>query len=786
MARIPQRPDAPRIMSKATAVPMMGNQSANLMRRSGLIAGRALNQGAQALDDIAWRSHKKAEAMDLMSATSRYRAESYLLEHGGQREDGTEVTGYRNVRGRESIEAEKEAADSLDELRDEIGGGLKGDLGDRWKLENHQAHVDSRRRGAGYVRGETDRVGRQDWEDSLVGATSQALGALNTADELGIEAATEEFGRVVRDTIGLAEARAEEMGWGDDWVDTRIDQWRSSLVAEGVKSLIDQDKPGLADTLYGATKEFVQPKEQNTIEAMLSPAKDRDKALAKNAELFAEVDWDYTSDQAEVIWDTITAETDANIKAVMIDDARVRFGSQDKIRTQRTAENFNRLYNGLSEHKDWAKLEQDEFFEKLEPRHKGSLRIHWDNLRKGESAKSDYAYLYMNWEYKPITDDDGEIVRYEKRSDSEKADMDILTEFGGRLSPQDFDELRREQNGVEQRVKGTGRGHIAAVGDILGRFNDVLKQWGGKDLKPEQKGYMRMMARRMAEAKEQETGKNLTGEQMDEILGELFRPVHLERGWRTDPKLPAGIAGALTATEQQNLYVPEGEIPPGDIALMKSYLRENDSRISRGDEIPVRALQELYAEHLSGMNPHLSDYMSIVEGEREDRLVKAGRKSLEDVASMDEDIGPAMQDQLDQDIAEAGMLGGSTPENRQLVMRWIQEENQRAFTDEFKREFLDPHGPRTGEARAARAEITEDFWRLVREEGLTMREARERLNLPPTVLSLLKPDEAAKLEAEWMGKAGAAPPRALPPGFPPGPPGPDTIGGPGTPGGDGE
>jgi hypothetical protein len=107
---------------------------------------------------------------------------------------------------------------------------------------------------------------------------------------------------------------------------------------------------------------------------------------------------------------------------------------------------------------------------------------------------------------------------------------------------------------------------------------------------------------------------------------------------------------------------------------------------------------------------------------------------------------------IEQDIIDANMPGGPTRENKQLVLGWIQEETRGAFADAFRAEFLG--SPRASEKQGVIDKRTQEYWDLRRTEGLTDREARERLHLPETVLSLLKPDEAAKLEEEWLQKAG--------------------------------
>lgn len=736
MPKLP-KPDAARIFSRPVRAPFISGRPAAMFGRGVAAIGQGVSDAGQALYEVGLRKRNKADAMDLLAATNEFRRTAFDLEHG---EDG-----FRSVKGRDAVEKEVEAHGALEKARDEIAADLPDRVRERWLLEMDPSITDFQRRSAGYVRGETDRVAEQEWEDQLTGATSDAIGALSAYDERP-DTALHDFGRVVAGATDIARARADEMGWSDEWVDTRIDQWKSALIADGIKALIDQDKATIAKELYAEVKDSVQPKERNQIEGQLAPAVDRDKALAKNAKEFEGIDDGYTADQMDAIFDSINAETDAGVKANRLEDATRRFAMLDKTRRERRDESYLRYYNAITDNGgDISKIATEGDFRELEPVRQNALRAHAANLVRERKPATDFGMLYRTWEFMPVTDSAGNVVGYRDRTDEEKAQFNLL-ELAPFVSPQDLDELRREQNAIQKALSGAGRkGHIPVIGDMRGRFNGMLVQWGGSKLDDKQKGYLRQEAIRRAEAKEAELKRNLSGTEMDEILADIFTQTRVDVG--RNKVWPAGMAGALDPIKSQAMYVPLDEIPPVERARVNQYVRDRLQQPVTEDLV-----QSLYGQHITGQNRELSEYLDASEEAEAELSREAGNRAIEEVAGLDEEIDQTMQSKIDQAIVEAGMPGGTSDENRQLVMSWIQDETREAIEGQFKAEFFrSKDAPRYDQVIEER---TRDYWRLRRFEGLSDSEARQRLGIPDTVLSLLKPEEAAKVEAGWLEQMG--------------------------------
>lgn len=751
MPKIPEAPEGPRVRRAALPTPFMGMGAARAIGAGYQAFGGGLAQAAGAMQQIADRRKRKADAMLLMEATTDYRNEVHLQEFGGQREDGTEIPGYRNTRGKMTVESERVAVGELERRRQEIADKLTDpELRAKWLAETQPSFIDFQRRSAGYVTHETDRVAQQEFEDQITAVTSEAVGALNSYDERP-DTALLDFDRAIAASIDILRARGEEMGWGDDWVDTRIDQMKSKLIANGVDALIKADKASVAKQLYDDRKEFVQPNDRNAIEAQLAPAVDRDKAVAANAEAFKDLDEFYTADQMDAIFTAINAESDAGVKANRLEDARARFVMLDKTRQVRDDENYTRLYNLLSDTRSWGKATSDSYFRRLEPVRQNALRQHWENMMEGGIQRTDFAKLYKTWEKVPEYDKDGNVVSYRDRTLQEKAEFNLL-DLAPFVTPQDLDSLRREQNSIQAALAGGSRGHIPVVGDIRGRFNELLTAWKGEKLDDQQKGYLRQRAIRMAEAKEAEVGRNLSGAEMDEILGELFRTVHMSSPG-PDERYPAGLIGHFEPHWQGQVYVPLEEIPPKELALVNRYVR------SRLRETPTKKMQQdLYGQFISGQNQAIADFIEAAEIEEASFQETVGRQAVEEVAALNEPIEPSLQETIDRAIVDGEMPGGVTDENRQLVLRWMQEETQQAMTDAFRDEFwtrgADNPSFRKQRGIAVLNERTRMYWQLRRTEGLSDREARARLGLPGESLSLLQPDERERVMREWEKQMG--------------------------------
>jgi hypothetical protein len=738
--------------------------------QSAFMVARTGEQIASAFGDFALQQKRKATATLKQRSFNELRQFSQDLEYG--------ENGFRRAHGENALVREQESIAELEGFRNELAGKISNEQArDEWIDETTGFTLDFQRRAAAHSMREQDALSRQEFEVGMERATEDALADL--ADFDADPNAMRNFGLTMARQEDLFTQRAFEMGWTNDagtglsdWAQQRIAQWKSGVLMTAVDSLIAQDKGVVADELFQAAKEqeALLPSDELKLAPRIEPAKDRERAIQRVSELFQGVDEFYSADDFQRVTGAIINEPDAGQKSLMMNEMRNRFMLLNTLRAQRDQENYGRMWSQLDQNPDIGKLRLDTYWDNLDPTLQSRLEARAHQLTTGVEPETS-PEAWVQWHFVPISDDQGQIVGYRRKTPKEK-EAENLMMYRPIMSDTDWNQIIREQDGY---AAGTAA-YPKAIESIKTEFDRQMKLWDGEELDINEKAFLEGKLVDRATAVLNDPGRPggnkrpLSADEQTEIIDEVMRPVFAPGGWwffggRHGKKFPAGFAGAMSPETRSSLSIPLEQIPQDQRLALEQFLR--DHRVGVDQEVSEKLIEDTFGQITVGADPEAQRFIDRQVAQQNQRAMRDARVIASDIVSAgdaeEEDISPAFLADVMDSMREQGWNTDDPIQVRNAV-DIIRDANNQAFTEAARRQKL------TGGTGAADAtfdrmirSVSNTYWNMRMQEGMTDLQARKQLGVPGG-MSLLTPfgQETGIPESGVFGPQGEGPGEAVP------------------------
>ncbi len=730
MVRIPTQ-DEQQVQPAPLPTPFISDRTIRAATRRGAIIAESIADVSATVGKTSLLLARRASATRVQSALNDLRENELELEFGDP-EDATKV-GFRNVKGIDANEAQRQASDELKRRRDAIADGIpKQRDRETFLRDSHSRFVDFQRNGLRHAMTESDKAALIERQTAKANAMEEALGHLADYDTHPETALPDFFGAMGR-WLAQSKVSGKELGIPDSALKLEGEDFTSALLRSGIESLIKQGKASVATEIYKQTRDpHIQPSDEKEIDPTIQPANDREEGRAEIAVLFEGMGEDFTAEDFKKVNDRIASENSPIKAAAMQSAADRRFAVKTTTKALRDKQTVMRLWNEAPADPDHTRLDTDAGFLALDDKDQTTVKRRYKLLAKGREfpetmTRADWEHVQGEWTFEYERDASGTIVSQTRRTLQYQADFD-LTLLMPYTTETEWKSLRREQNSAIAALASSSTKSPSAYGTAHQRMTELLNQLPEAQRKmltddPATMGVLDGLVRRGVEtmrADPERKGREASGPDLDEMLGRILvgdfsGPVaKFDTVTETnyfDSTEPVFLAKLLDLDDEKFMALDNVELTPQQERLTRDALR-----FRHGTEPTAEQVRIGFAQAELGNDEEISQFL--------DEAV-AGELPMSGIS----------------DISTLGIDPAIVSEVRQYALETGRDVNDPDTWSAMFSEAAKTLRPRPGPRRAPghtdeqivqagkRMIIASLFYRGLREGGMSDEEAIERLGL---------------------------------------------------------